>query len=288
MSRTVIVTGMSGAGRTTCLKILEDLGYEAVDNLPIRLIGRLLRIEELEPYDIAIGIDSRTMGFEPRRLVRHVPSVRERALGTFHLLFLDCDDDVLQRRFSATRRRHPLADEMPMLEALAHERALLAPLKASADLVVDTSGLALPDLRRILTGHLGGAEGRLQVAVVSFAYKHGLPRDADLVFDVRFLRNPHYVDELKALTGQDETVQAYVRADSEFDSFMAHLQSLLAPLLPRYQSEGKSYLTIAIGCTGGQHRSVYVAQLLGHWLAAADWAVSVRHRDMPGAVETEA
>jgi UPF0042 nucleotide-binding protein len=288
MSRTVIVTGMSGAGRTTCLKILEDLGYEAVDNLPIRLIGRLLRIEELEPYNIAIGIDSRTMGFEPRRLVRHVRSVRERATGSFHLLFLDCDDDVLQRRFSTTRRRHPLADQLPMLEALAHERALLAPLKASADLVVDTSGLALPDLRRILTGHLGGAEGRLQVAVVSFSYKHGLPRDADLVFDVRFLRNPHYVDELKALTGQDETVQAYVRADPEFDSFMAHLQSLLAPLLPRYQSEGKSYLTIAIGCTGGQHRSVYLAQLLGHWLAAADWAVSVRHRDMPGVVETEA
>lgn len=287
MSRTVIVTGMSGAGRTTCLKILEDLGYEAVDNLPVRLIGQLLRIEQLEPYDIAIGIDSRTMGFEPRRLVRHVRSVRERAAGSFVLLFLECDDQVLQRRFSTTRRRHPLADEMPMPEALAHERAMLAPLKASADLVIDTSELALPDLRRLLTGHLGGAEGRLQVAVVSFAFKHGLPRDADIVLDVRFLRNPHYVEALRPLTGRDEAVRAYIREDPEFEGFTGRLRALLAPLLPRYQAEGKSYLTVAIGCTGGQHRSVYLAELLAGWLAADDWAVSVRHRDIPAALESE-
>jgi UPF0042 nucleotide-binding protein len=216
-----------------------------------------------------------------------VRSVRERAAGAFHLLFLECDDAVLQRRFSTTRRRHPLADTMPMAEALAHERALMAPLKAAADFVIDTSELALPDLRRILTGHLGGAEGRLQVAVVSFSYKHGLPRDADIVIDVRFLQNPHYVDELRPLTGRDAAVQAHIQGDPDFESFTRHLKALLAPLLPRYQAEGKSYLTIGIGCTGGQHRSVYVAELLGEWLSAGDWAVSVRHRDMPAAVEIE-
>jgi RNase adapter protein RapZ len=296
--RLVIVTGMSGAGRTSCLKILEDQGFEAIDNLPIPLIERFVRLEDGLERDLAIGLDSRTRAFAPARLVALVERLTKAnaAIGV-SLLFLDCDDEGLQQRFTETRRRHPLAADRPVQDGIAAERALLRPLEAAATLVIDTTLLSLPELKRLLTGHFASpdkAKG-LTVSCVSFAYRSGLPREADLVFDVRFLQNPHYVPALKALTGLDPRVQAHVESDPGFAAFEATLQALLLPLLPRYQAEGKSYLTIAIGCTGGQHRSVFAVERLAGALRAAGYEVSTLHRELaalaamrPAAVAAEA
>jgi UPF0042 nucleotide-binding protein len=281
--RLVIVTGMSGAGRTSCLKILEDQGFEAIDNLPIPLIERFVRLDDGLERDLAIGLDSRTRAFAPERLVTLVQKLARAnpAVGV-SLLFFDCDDEGLQQRFTETRRRHPLAADRPVQDGIAAERALLRPLKAAATLVIDTTLLSLPELKRLLTGHFAApdkAKG-LTVSCVSFAYRRGLPREADLVFDVRFLENPHYVPALKPLTGLDPVVQAYVESDPGFATFEASLEALLLPLLPRFQAEGKSYLTIAIGCTGGQHRSVFVTERLASALRAAGYEVSTTHREL--------
>lgn len=282
MSEAVVVTGMSGAGRTTCLKILEDLGYEAVDNLPVNLLGRVLRGDDSGPSRLAVGVDSRTRGFT----AAHVAAVlAEARLATQAcLLYLDCDDEVLRRRFTETRRRHPLADAAGVRDALVEERALMAPLQAAADMVIDTSDLSLPDLRRLLSGRFASAGGQMAIAVVSFAYRNGLPREADLVFDVRFLHNPYYVDALRPKTGRDPAVQAHIRSDPAMAPFVADLQALLLPLLPRYQTEGKSYLTIAFGCTGGKHRSVFLAEILTDWLRHRGWAATTVHRELTRAV----
>lgn len=278
MPEVVVVTGMSGAGRNSCLKILEDLGYEAVDNLPVNLLGRLVRDDPDGPRLLAIGMDSRTRGFAPDAVLGALAASRRS--GRTSLLFLECDDEVLRRRFTETRRRHPLADVPGVADALAAERALMAPVKASADVFLDTSDLTLPDLRRLLAGRFGAGRGRLPIAVQSFAYRSGLPREADLVFDVRFLANPHYVERLRATNGRDPEVQAFIRADPAFESFVADLRALLGPLLPRYRSEGKSYLTIAFGCTGGKHRSVFLAELFAAWLREAGWEATAVHRDL--------
>jgi UPF0042 nucleotide-binding protein len=288
MDDVIVVTGMSGAGRTACLKILEDIGYEAVDNLPFNLLGRILRGDDTGTGRLAIGCDSRSRGFTPESLAHLLADVRGPKGSPPCLLFLECDDEVLRRRFTESRRRHPLADLPGVGDALAAERELMVPVKAAADLVIDTSELSLPELRRILKGKLGSVPGQLSVAVVSFAYRHGLPREADLVVDVRFLRNPHYVDALRPLTGLDAPVQEHVRADPDFAAFVADLQKLLAPLLPRYQGEGKSYLTIAFGCTGGQHRSVYLAELIGCWLRCGGWDATTVHRDLARATAAQA
>ncbi|MGD9510607.1 MAG: RNase adapter RapZ [Geminicoccaceae bacterium] len=277
MTRVVVVTGMSGAGRTTCLKMLEDLGYEAVDNLPVNLLGRLVRDGADAPERLAIGVDSRTRGFAPQLVLT---ALAEAGVGRICLLYLECDDEVLRRRFTETRRRHPLTDQPGVAEALAAERELMAPLKAAADLVLDTSDLSLPDLRRLLAGRFGAEQPGLAISVISFGFRNGLPREADLVLDVRFLHNPHYVAELRPGTGRDAEVQDFIRADPALEPFVADLQRLLAPLLPRYQSEGKSYLTIAFGCTGGRHRSVYLAELMAAWLRETGWEASTVHRDL--------
>jgi UPF0042 nucleotide-binding protein len=274
---TVIVTGMSGAGRMSCLKILEDLAFEAIDNVPLTLFPRLLDPGGPQAGGIAIGIDSRTRGFTPARLIDQIQAHP----GT-RLLFLECADEVLARRFTETRRRHPLAADRPVADGIAMERLLFGPLKALADLVIDTSQLPLAGLRRLIAGHFGPqAHDRLTLAVTSFSFRHGLPREADIVLDVRFLRNPHYDARLRPLTGLDPPVQAYVRADPTFAGFIAAAGELLLPLLPSYRSEGKSYLTVAVGCTGGQHRSVFIAETLGRRMREAGWEVAVIHRDLP-------
>ena len=278
MTRVVVVTGMSGAGRTTCLKMLEDLGYEAVDNLPVNLVGRLVRSGPDAPDRLAIGVDSRTRGFVPAVVLAAVRDPN--AAGNTCLLYLDCDDEVLRRRFTETRRRHPLADLPGVAEALAAERELTAPLKTAADLVLDTSDLSLPDLRRLLAVRFGAERPGLAISVLSLAFRNGLPREADLVLDVRFLRNPHYVAELRPGTGLEPAVRAFVGADPSLEPFVADLQRLLGPLLPRYLGEGKSYLTIAFGCTGGRHRSVFIAELFGAWLRSTGWEAAIVHRDL--------
>jgi len=281
--RLVIVTGMSGAGRSSCLKILEDQGFEAINNLPIPLIERFVRLDDGLERDLAIGIDSRTRAFAPERLVKLVGKLaRANPKVGVSLLFFDCDDEALQQRYTETRRRHPLAADRPVQDGIAAERALLHPLKAAATLVIDTTLLSLPELKRLLTGHFATSHKSrgLIVSCVSFAYRRGLPREADLVFDVRFLLNPHYVPALEPLTGLDPAVQAHIESDPGFAAFAANLEALLLPLLPRYQAEGKSYLTIAVGCTGGKHRSVFVTERLADALRAAGYEVSTLHREL--------
>ena len=280
-ARLVLVTGMSGAGKTTALKTLEDHGYEAVDNMPLKLISSLVRPGAIESEALAIHIDVRTRDFAVDAFEAAVaPLVARDDLDT-RVLFMECDDEVLQRRYTETRRRHPLADDRPVIDGIRHERNLIQRLRDRADVVIDTSDLAAGDLRRIVAGQfaLDGAPG-LAVFVNSFSYRLGLPREADLVFDVRFLANPHYDPLLRPLTGLDSAVGEYIAADPGFEPFVDALTAMLPPLMPRFEREGKSYLTIAIGCTGGRHRSVFVAERLAEILGAHGHRVQVRHRDL--------
>jgi RNase adaptor protein for sRNA GlmZ degradation len=274
----VLVTGMSGAGRSTALSILEDLGYESIDNLPLDLLQPLIAGGR---RSVALGIDIRTRGFAVGPLFAELARDMNGAGLRLTLLFVDCDDTILARRYTETRRRHPLARGRPVTDGIAAERTLLLPLRARADLVIDTSALAPAELRHILAGHFKrqGADG-MAVCVTSFAYRNGLPREADLVFDVRFLRNPHYEPELRPLTGRDEAVDRFVAADPRLEPFFAKLTDLLASVLPDYRNEGKTYLTIALGCTGGRHRSVAIAERLAAWFAAQGEPVTLLHRDL--------
>ena len=276
----VVVTGMSGAGKSLTLKWLEDLGYEAVDNLPLSLLGPLLRGGE-PGRPLAIGIDIRTRDFGAQSMMAELDRLHEETKVPLFLLFVDSDDEVLGRRFTETRRRHPLAVDRPLLDGISHERILVSPLKSRADLVIDTSSLPPAELRRVLAGHFQReAKAPLLLFVTSFSYRRGLPREADLVFDVRFLDNPHYQPALRPQSGKDEEVAAFIADDAGFAPFFDGLTALICPLLPRFTAEGKSYLTIAIGCTGGRHRSVYVAEKLAAWLREQGQQVDLRHRDL--------
>lgn len=285
--RVLLVSGMSGAGKSTTLKSLEDMGWEVVDNLPLNLLDRLLenhgdaRGGPANAPPLAVGIDSRTRGFDPAYLIGLLESPEVESRRNVSLCFLDADPDVLQRRFTETRRRHPLAVDRTVMDGIRNERQLLTGLKWRADEIIDTSDLTLPELRRILAARFSPERpAGLQVFVTSFSFKQGLPRDADLVFDVRFLRNPYYAPALKDRTGMEADVQAHIRGDDAWEPFVARTGELLELLLPRYGSEGKSYLTIAFGCTGGRHRSVYAAQLFGERLRGLADHVTVRHRDL--------
>ena len=280
-SRVVIITGMSGAGKTMALKALEDMGWEAVDNLPLSLVAGLVHPGESLARPLALGVDIRTRDFG----VEPVLAALDRLMGEsgldVRLLFLDCEDDALCRRFTETRRRHPMAADRPLLDGIRHERALVSPLRSRADVMIDTTNQPPAELKRLLAGHFGlESAGGLVVFITSFAYRNGLPREADLVFDARFLANPHYVPELKPLTGRDEAVAAYVAGDPAFGPFLDSLTRLLEPLLPRFAAEGKSYLTIAIGCTGGRHRSVAIAERLAAWMKSRGGRVELRHREL--------
>lgn len=279
--RVVLVTGLSGAGRSTALKILEDLGYEAVDNLPLSLLASLVRPGDRLARPLAIGVDIRTRDFAVDPFLKEIGELMARTGAAPDLLFVDCDDEVLLRRFTETRRRHPLAEDRPVHDGIRRERELISPLRERANVVIDTTSLKLGDLKRLIEGYFGRAAGAdLVVTVISFAYRNGVPREADLVIDARFLENPHYVDSLRPLTGKDDAVAAYIEKDPSFAPFLAGLEAWLAPLLPRYEREGKSYLTIAIGCTGGRHRSVMVAERFAAWLSGIGRRVALRHRDI--------
>jgi UPF0042 nucleotide-binding protein len=284
MSRIVLVTGMSGAGRTTALKVFEDLDFEAVDNLPATLLGSLVRPGDRVERDLAIGIDCRTRAFDPQKLCQQLAERTSDRSSAVHLLFLDCDDEILRRRFTETRRRNPLEPDRPVTDGIRRERRLIAPLRERADLVIDTSQLTQARLRQLIAGHFGkSATAQPTLSVLSFAYRNGLPREADLVFDVRFLANPHYVEELRPLTGLTAEVRSYVEADPAYALLMDRLDALIMPLLPFYQREGKSYLTIAFGCTGGRHRSIVAAESFAERLRSSGWLVSLQHREMPEA-----
>ncbi|NQW01089.1 MAG: RNase adapter RapZ [Rhodospirillales bacterium] len=276
----ILVTGVSGAGKSSALKALEDLGYEAIDNVPVSLLDRLVGPGDFETHT-AIGIDIRTRDFDADAVLAKIAGITT-GLGTdIEPLFLDCEDEILVRRYEETRRRHPLAQDRPVSYGIHQERQLLLPLRERSTVLIDTSEMALGDLKRTLEGHFGLKRGAgLSVFISSFGYKNGLPRDADLVFDVRFLKNPYYDLALRPLNGKDQRVADHILKDPGFEPFFDHLTDLLGFLLERYEKEGKSYLTIAIGCTGGQHRSVYTAERLVKFIEDKNYLVQVRHRDL--------
>jgi UPF0042 nucleotide-binding protein len=286
--RLLVVTGMSGAGRSTALKTLEDMGYEAVDNLPLSLLPSLLAAQATRA-PLAVGVDVRTRDFAVPALLGALDEMAAIHSLDLRMVFLDCDDELLERRYTETRRRHPLATERPVADGIRLERQRVWPLRDRADLVIDTSSFAPSDLKRVLHGHFArDAAPGISIFVTSFSYRHGLPRDADLVFDVRFLRNPHYVAALRPRTGRDPEVGAFIEADPDFRRLFTELCRWLDELLPRYEREGKSYLTIAIGCTGGRHRSVHVAERLAAWFIGKGRPVGLAHRDIDRARDTNA
>jgi len=281
----VLVTGLCGAGRATALHALEDLGYVAVDNVPLPLMSDLMRSTAGDPGEmaapLAFGIDTRTYGFDAGELVRRVQELRKRLDIAPRLLFLTADTETLQRRYTESRRPHPLAPDRPVMDGIVEERDQIGFVADSSDVVIDTSTLSPHRFKQILSGHfaLGKAPG-MRLTVMSFSFRRGLPREADLVFDVRFLKNPHYVPALKPLTGRDAAVVAFIETDPDYRTFVNRLEALVGPLLPRFDAEGKSYLTVAIGCTGGRHRSVAVAEALADWLRKAGRSVTLTHRDV--------
>jgi UPF0042 nucleotide-binding protein len=278
----VIVTGLSGAGRSEAAKVLEDLGYFVIDNLPPSLIGRVaeLAVTGRQQGRVALVVDARGGAFasDASELHRALDLLRGKSIS-LRVLFLEASDEVLVRRFETTRRRHPVAGE-GVVESIASERSLLRELRADADLVIDTSDLNVHELRdKVLAAFSGERRGML-VTVSSFGYKYGLPLDADMVIDVRFLPNPHWVPELRPRTGLERPVRDYVLGIDETKLFMDRLRDLLDVALPGFVREGKQYLTIAVGCTGGRHRSVVLAEELAAWLGGLDFRVHVSHRDV--------
>ncbi|NPD14678.1 RNase adapter RapZ [Xinfangfangia sp. D13-10-4-6] len=278
--RLVLVTGPSGAGRTTAIRVLEDLGYEVIDNIPLSLIPRLL---EGTPPDrpLALGLDVRNRDFNATALIELIDTmVRDPAVVPM-VLYLDCAGPELIRRFSETRRRHPLAPNETPTEGIQRELDLLAPIRVRADLLIDTTDLTPHDLKAEIKRWFEPAKaGKLAVSLQSFSYRRGLPRGVDMVFDCRFLRNPHWQPGLRALDGRDALVQDFLAKDPNFAPFLAKLRDLTEFLLPAQIDEGKAHLAIGFGCTGGQHRSVAMVELMGRALAQAGWPVSKRHREL--------
>ncbi|WP_431312157.1 RNase adapter RapZ [Sphingomonas immobilis] len=282
----LLVTGMSGAGKSTVLRTLEDLGWEVVDNLPLLLLDRLLSAPlpkgaERSTQPLAIGFGAKTRDFDPARIVARIKALGEEQGRDIGTLFLDCAGGELERRYSETRRRHPLALDRPAADGIARERELLAPIRRWANRLIDTTDLSANELAQQVRATFGGEGlGEPTLQVMSFGFARGLPRNADLVFDMRFLRNPHWVPELRPGTGLDADVSAYVAADPAYEGAVGQIESLLLLLLPRYRAEGKSYVTVAFGCTGGRHRSVHVTERVAGRLREAGFSPTVLHRDL--------
>jgi UPF0042 nucleotide-binding protein len=278
--RLVFVTGPSGAGRSTAIKALEDIGYEAIDNLPLSLVPRLLDGPPIG-RPIALGIDVRNRDFSTNALIDVIDRLSANPEFEIELLYLDCTAEVLIRRFSETRRRHPMAPADSPEQGIEQEIDLLVPIRARANILIATSELSPHELRAEIEHWLGSdAENRLAVSVQSFSYKRGTPRGIDMMFDCRFLKNPHWEPTLRGLNGHDQAVSEYIEQDPRFDAFFAKVTDLVMMLLPAFAEEGKSHFSIGFGCTGGQHRSVAVAEKLANALAASGWQVSKRHREL--------
>jgi len=278
--RLVLVTGPSGAGRTTAINALEDLGYETIDNLPLSLVPRLVDGPPLN-RPIALGLDVRNRDFNVTALIELIDRLTRDPRVAPEVLYIDCAPEELIRRYSQTRRRHPLAPAESPAEGIRREIDLLAPIRVRADHLIDTTEMTPHDLKaEIGQWYARGQAHRLAVSVQSFSYKRGVPRGVDMIFDCRFLRNPYWSPGLRDLDGRDPRVQAHIAADPRFQPFLDRMADLVLLLLPAQVDEGKAHLTIGFGCTGGQHRSVAVAEKLGNLLAEAGWPVARRHREL--------
>jgi UPF0042 nucleotide-binding protein len=278
--RLVLVTGPSGAGRTTAIRVLEDLGYEGIDNIPLSLVPRLV---EGPPLDrpIVLGLDARNRDFNATALIELIDTLTRDPRVSLQVLYLDCAAPELIRRFSETRRRHPLAPAETPVQGIEREVDLLAPIRVRADHLIDTTELTPHDLKaEIARWFESDAAGRLSVSLQSFSYKRGVPRGVDMIFDCRFLANPYWEARLRGLDGRDAAVAAFVRRDPRFAEFYRKLQDMLLFLLPAHVDEGKAHLSVGFGCTGGQHRSVAMVEMVGAALAEAGWPVSKRHREL--------
>ena len=278
--RVVLVTGPSGAGRSSAIKVLEDIGFEAIDNMPLRLIPALLE-EQSAGKPMALGIDPRTRDFSVGAVLEAMNQLAQQPGFTTELLFLDCATDVLLRRFSETRRRHPLAKGDRPEAGIVSELGILSPIRELADILINTSDLNVHQLRSEVENWFSNEDDHgLSVSVQSFSYKRGLQRSVDMVFDCRFLNNPYWEPSLREINGKDKAVADYIAQDRRFEPFRQKVEDLALWLLPAYLDEGKSHLSIAFGCTGGQHRSVAMAESLAQVLTSEGWQVSLRHREL--------
>lgn len=276
----LLVTGMLGAGKSTALDVLEDLGWEAIDNLPVRFLKTMTAAPGLSGTPIAIGFDSRTRGFVPDEIIGLVDRLSHQN-ASISTMFIDCSTEELERRYNETRRRHALASGRPLTEGIRAERDLLAPLRNWAEVVIDTTSFNPNELQQKLRELYSQSPSTpMTVTVSSFGFAKGHPPLADLVFDMRFLDNPHWVDGLRELTGLDKAVGDHIRNDPGFKSATSQILPLITDLLPRYQAQGKSYVHIAFGCTGGRHRSVFTAEHIAEGLREAGFSPTVRHRNL--------
>jgi UPF0042 nucleotide-binding protein len=275
--RLVLVTGLSGAGKNSILRALEDLGFETMDNPPLGTLEDLIICAE---RNLAIGVDARSRGFDAQTVLQTLDRLRETTGLRAELVYATADDAALLSRYTETRRRHPLAQAGQVADGIALERALTDKLREAADLLVDTSHLKLPALRQMIEQNFGAGCPGLAISLVSFGFPHGLPREADVVFDARFLRNPYYVEKLRPLTGLDASVAEFIESDPDLTPFFAHITGMVDFLLPRFVKEGKKYATFAIGCTGGQHRSVYLIERLAAHIGRSGWRVGLHHREI--------
>jgi UPF0042 nucleotide-binding protein len=284
--RILLVTGLLGAGKTTALRTLEDLGWEAIDNFPIRLLDRLLetepgsaRVDSGAP--MAIGFDTRTRGFDPARTIDIVKKLSQRKDLQVTTLFLDCGGSELERRYNETRRRHPMSEDKPAATGIAAERELLEPLRRWADVVIATTAFTSNDLQQAIRGQfVDETQALTTLTISSFGFSRGTPPLADLVFDMRFLANPHWVDDLRPQTGRDAAVGAFIQQDPAFSEAFSKIYDLLLLLLPRYQVQGKAYVHVAFGCTGGRHRSVFMAEQIASALRDAGFSPTLLHRNL--------
>jgi UPF0042 nucleotide-binding protein len=282
--RLLLVTGLLGGGKTTALKVLEDLGWETIDNFPVRLLEGLIDAPESDPQQpapLAIGFDCRTRGFDPRTIIARVKALSQRPDLELTTLFFDCRSSELERRYNETRRRHPLAIDSPASAGIGAERELLEPLRRWADLLIDTSDYSANALQQVVRERFASDEGQdLTLTLSSFGFARGMPPVADLVFDMRFLDNPHWVPELKEQTGLDPQVGAYIRRDPAFGEAFERISGLVAFLLPRYRAQGKAYVHVAFGCTGGRHRSVFMAEQVASALREQGFSPTLLHRNL--------